>query len=265
MAVAGSVRPDGQVPNSATDNGLQKAFHKIENGADYIGTYVPIIGSGAGAVRAAVALISTVVGVIARAVLAIVKAPSGIKEKARRLQFWGARQVKIGLLELIPGLKWFAITKLGYDINSHEFGHPYAACLSQRAEDQYNNLFPQDKRQVVPQGLTEDQELDGLAQQRVYSKNSSGAGTRFESLVDGGLEANYGSELDALVAGEQTGGNDDEGRLALRRPRQNLGEAVLEASDVSVLFRGWEGEDPFAKIGAGAPRAENPLPLPTFS
>lgn len=127
------------------DNVFQKALHKTENGLDYIGIYVPIIGSGTGAIRTSVALISTIIGIVVCALFAIFKAPQSFKEKADRLQFWGVRQVKIGLLELVSGVKWFAITKLGYDINSHELGHRYSTNLSKIADEAYYTLFPQDR------------------------------------------------------------------------------------------------------------------------
>ena len=116
---------------------VARGFDKVELGADYVGKYNILVAPGiaVGAIRTVVGIVVGIISTIARAVL--IRARPEIKERARRVQFWAGRRLNIGLLELIPGVKWFAMDALGYELTSKPDGR---SRLSQKARAQYARL-----------------------------------------------------------------------------------------------------------------------------
>ncbi|NGX38666.1 MAG: hypothetical protein K1000chlam2_01842 [Chlamydiae bacterium] len=101
---------------------VARGFDKVELGADYVGKYNILVAPGiaVGAIRTVVGIVVGIISTIARAVL--IRARPEIKERARRVQFWAGRRLNIGLLELIPGVKWFAMDALGYELAEQGIG-----------------------------------------------------------------------------------------------------------------------------------------------
>ena len=101
---------------------FEKVFHRTEDIFDTVGKYnTPItpLGTATAAIRITVATTALVISTIARTILWAGCARASWRSKARRTQAWSLRQIKIGLIEIVPlGIKWIAEDVFGYDLGS---------------------------------------------------------------------------------------------------------------------------------------------------
>lgn len=139
-------------------------LQKIENGFDYVGKYVPIIGTATGSLRLVVALVTEVVATLVWVCFLAIKALSNNLDKVFRdnhdkvfqVQCWAGRHIVIGGSELIPFLKW-GLMACGMDLSSNSLGEVHSTQKQDEGDSQSQVDVPGDVAEPFPESSDQNE------------------------------------------------------------------------------------------------------------